>query len=113
VVDDHSLRGLSKPLKRISLSSKATADEIWTFRKELLLKQDIPGGLFKLVDDSSTIDTEDQLNSILNGDEHHSNFDNNLNSSFSNRYNNNRKSNRRTSTSRPPSGYLVFASDSR
>ncbi|CAF3919770.1 unnamed protein product [Adineta steineri] len=113
VVDDHSLRGLSKPLKRISLSSKATADEIWTFRKELLLKQDVPGGLFKLVDDSSTIDTEDQLNSILNGDEHHSNFDNNLNSSFSNRYNNNRKSNRRTSTSRPPSGYLVFASDSR
>ncbi|CAF1064000.1 unnamed protein product [Adineta ricciae] len=118
VSEDHSLRGLSKPLKRISLSSKATADEIWTFRKELLLKQDAPGGLMKLVDEGSSMDIDDQSSSTLNGDDHHSNYEtsnsgSNLNSSFSNRYSNNRKSNRRVSITRPISGYLVFASESR
>jgi hypothetical protein len=58
------------------------------------------------------MDIDDSSN--LEGDEHQSNH---LNSSFSNRYNNNRvslKANRRVSSStRPPSGYLVFASDSR
>ncbi|CAF1429645.1 unnamed protein product, partial [Rotaria sordida] len=126
VSDDHSLRGLSKPLKRISLSLKATADEIWTFRKELILKQETPGGLFKAVDESSAMEVDDQFNSNLEGSEHQSNHLNydtinnsiNLNSSFSNRYNNNnnnnnRKSNRRGSSTRPPCGYLIFASDSR
>ncbi|UJR20847.1 hypothetical protein I4U23_023957 [Adineta vaga] len=118
VIDDHSLRGLSKPLKRISLSSKATADEIWTFRKELLLKQEAPGGLLKLVDEGSVMDVDDSSNHIVNGDDHHSHIETsnsgtNLNSSFSNRYSSNRKSNRRVSITRPISGYLVFASESR
>ncbi|CAF4674713.1 unnamed protein product [Rotaria sp. Silwood1] len=121
VSDDHSLRGLSKPLKRISLSLKATADEIWTFRKELILKQETPGGLFKAVDESSAMEVDDQFNSNLEGSEHQSNHLNydainnsiNFNLSFSNRYNNNRKSNRRGPSSRPPCGYLIFASESR
>ncbi|CAF3259191.1 unnamed protein product, partial [Rotaria sp. Silwood2] len=100
VSDDHSLRGLSKPLKRISLSLKATADEIWTFRKELILKQETPGGLFKAVDESSAMEVDDQFNSNLDGGEHQSNhmsYDTinnsiNFNSSFSNRYSNNRVS---------------------
>jgi hypothetical protein len=84
----------------------------------LIFFQETPGGLFKLVDDGSVMDIDDQSN--LDVDEPQSNnlnYDSvNMNSSFSNRYNNNRvKSNRRGSTtpSRPPCGYLVFASDSR
>ncbi|CAF3168382.1 unnamed protein product [Rotaria socialis] len=124
VTDDHSLRGLSKPLKRISLSLKATADEIWTFRKELILKQETPGALFKAVDESSTMELDDHFDNHLDGVERHSNHGNfdtmhngiNLNPSLSNRYNSNiinRKSNRRGLPTRPPCGYLIFASESR
>ena len=114
--DDHSIRNLSKPLKRISLSSKATADEIWTYRKELLLKQDASSGLFKLVDESAVVVEFDDQSTMDVDDQHNNSM--NLNSSFSNRYNNNgngngRKSNRRVGPSRPISGYLVFASDAR
>ncbi|CAF3715671.1 unnamed protein product [Rotaria sordida] len=132
IADDHSLRSLAKGLKRPSLSLKALADEIWTFRKELLLQQDTPGGPFKLIDDGSFMDVDDQTNSNhasnVDGDEHqsnHLNFDtanssNNTNtnnnqnsSSVQNRNNNSRKNNRRGSSARAPCGYLVFASESR
>ena len=57
--------------------------------------KDTPGGLMKLVDEGSSMDIDDQSNSTLNGDDHHSNYEtsnsgSNLNSSFSNRYSNNR-----------------------
>ncbi|CAF4306050.1 unnamed protein product, partial [Rotaria sp. Silwood2] len=132
ISDGHSLRSLIKGLKRPSLSLKALADEIWTFRKELLLRQDTPGGPFKLIDDGSFMDADDQTNSNhasnVDGDEHqsnHLNFDtantsnnnitnNNLNSSsVQSRNNNSRKNNRRGSSARAPCGYLVFASESR
>ncbi|CAF3490377.1 unnamed protein product [Rotaria sp. Silwood1] len=132
IPDDHSLRPLTKGLKRPSLSLKALADEIWTFRKELLLQQDTPGGPFKLIDDGSFMDVDDQTNSNhasnVDGDEHQSNHlnfetanssnnnntNNNLNtSSVQNRNNNSRKNNRRGSSARAPCGYLVFASESR
>ncbi|UJR28717.1 hypothetical protein I4U23_009946 [Adineta vaga] len=131
--DDHSLRSLTKGLKRTSLSIKAFADEIWTFRKELLLRQETPGGPFKLVEDGSFMDVDDQTNSNhasnVDGDEHQSNHLNsetansstintnttiNTNSSTTpNRNNTSRKSNRRGSSARAPCGYLVFASESR
>jgi HMG (high mobility group) box protein len=55
------------------------------------------------IDDQSNVEVDEQPS-------------NHLNSSFSNRYSSNRvnvKVNRRPSSSRPPSGYLVFASESR
>ncbi|CAF1185958.1 unnamed protein product [Rotaria magnacalcarata] len=130
IPDNHSLRSLTKALKRPSLSSKAFTDEIWTFCKELLLRQDTAGGPFKLIDDGSFMDVDDQTNSNhasnVDGDEHQSNHLNSDTANSSNNTNTNlststvpsrsstsRKNNRRGSSARAPCGYLVFASESR
>ncbi|CAF3824420.1 unnamed protein product [Adineta steineri] len=114
IADDHSLRSLTKGLK------------------------ETPGGPFKLVEDGSFMDVDDQTNSNhasnVDGDEHqsnHLNFEtansstptnntttittttNNTSVTTPNKNNNSRKNSRRGSSARAPCGYLVFASESR
>ncbi len=60
------------------------------------MKQETPNGLFKLVDNGTVMDIDDQSNLDLDEQQsNHMNYDSvnnsiNHNSSFSNRYNNNR-----------------------
>ncbi|CAF0886930.1 unnamed protein product, partial [Didymodactylos carnosus] len=111
ISDDHSIRKLSKGLKRPSLSAKACRDEIYTFKKELLLRRDLSVAQFKSSDDVSLMDTTSGFynpitddNSTVDGDE--------TNISLETTPSNRGRRGARRST-RNPCGYLVYASEAR